>query len=70
LSAFSKRNDVGKTFEVLAEGTSKRSSEHLYGRTSQNKVVVFPVMSVKKGEYVNVLVERSTSATLIGKIVY
>jgi tRNA-2-methylthio-N6-dimethylallyladenosine synthase len=68
LSALSKRNDVGKTFEVLAEGTSKRSSEHLSGRTSQNKVVVFPKENSRKGEYVSVLIERSTSATLIGKI--
>jgi tRNA-2-methylthio-N6-dimethylallyladenosine synthase len=67
LSAHSKRNDVGKTFEVLAEGTSKRSAEHLSGRTSQNKVVVFPKGNMKAGDYVNVMIERSTSATLIGK---
>ena len=42
LSARSKRHDIGKTFEVLIEGTSKRSEEFLSGRTSQNKVVVFP----------------------------
>jgi tRNA-2-methylthio-N6-dimethylallyladenosine synthase len=69
LSAHSKRNDVGKTFEVLAEGTSKRSSEHLSGRTSQNKVVVFPKGLIKAGDYVNVMIERSTSATLIGNII-
>ncbi|MGD0341376.1 MAG: MiaB/RimO family radical SAM methylthiotransferase, partial [Bacteroidales bacterium] len=69
LSAHSKRNDIGKIFKVLAEGTSKRSSEHLSGRTSQNKVVVFPKENSGKGEYINVLIERSTSATLIGKIV-
>jgi tRNA-2-methylthio-N6-dimethylallyladenosine synthase len=69
LSAHSKRNDVGKIFEVLAEGTSKRSSEHLSGRTSQNKVVVFPKENSRKGEYISVVIERSTSATLIGKIV-
>jgi tRNA-2-methylthio-N6-dimethylallyladenosine synthase len=69
LSAHSKKNDVGKTFEVLAEGTSKRSSEHLSGRTSQNKVVVFPKENSRKGVYVSVLIERSTSATLIGKMV-
>ncbi len=68
LSAISKRNDVGKTFEVLVEGTSKRSSEHLSGRTSQNKVVVFPKGNKKVGDYVNVLIERSTSATLIGNL--
>jgi len=69
LSAHSKRNDVGKTFEVLTEGISKRSAEHLSGRTSQNKVVVFPKENIKKGDYVNVLIERSTSATLIGKVI-
>lgn len=69
LSARSKRKDVGKIVEVLIEGSSKRSSEHLTGRTSQNKVVVFPAENHGKGEYVKVLVERCTSATLIGKIV-
>ncbi len=69
LSARSKKHDVGKIFEVLTEGFSKRSEDHLYGRTSQNKVVVFPKQDFKKGEYVNILIERSTAATLIGKAV-
>jgi tRNA-2-methylthio-N6-dimethylallyladenosine synthase len=69
LSTASKKSDVGKTFEVLIEGTSKRSEQFLSGRTSQNKVVVFPGGDNKKGEYVNVFIERCTSATLIGKIV-
>jgi tRNA-2-methylthio-N6-dimethylallyladenosine synthase len=69
LSAKSKKNDVGKVYEVLIEGFSKRSMEHLSGRTSQNKVVVFPGRTFKKGEYVKVLIERCTSATLIGKVV-
>jgi tRNA-2-methylthio-N6-dimethylallyladenosine synthase len=69
LSAESKKDDVGKVFEVLIEGHSKKSSEYLSGRTSQNKVVVFPAANLKKGEYVNVIVERCTSATLIGKAV-
>jgi len=69
LSARSKRADVGKVFEVLVEGTSKRSAENLSGRTSQNKVVVFPGEEFKKGEYVNVLIERCTSATLLGSAV-
>ena len=69
LSAKSKKADIGQTYEVLIEGVSKRSPENLYGRTSQNKVVVFPGNDHKKGEYVNVLVEKSTSATLIGKII-
>lgn len=67
LSAKSKKNDIGTIFEVLIEGFSKRSAEHLSGRTSQNKVVVFPKGDFKKGEYVKVLIERCTSATLIGK---
>ena len=67
LSAKSKKNDVGKIYEILIEGFSKRSFEYLSGRTSQNKVVVFPGGTLKKGEYVKVLIERCTSATLIGK---
>jgi tRNA-2-methylthio-N6-dimethylallyladenosine synthase len=54
-------------FEVLTEGFSKRSEEYLSGRTSQNKVVVFPAGNYKKGDYVKVLIEKCTSATLIGK---
>ena len=68
LSAKSKRNDVGKVFEVLVEGFSKRSGEFLSGRTSQNKIVVFPKENKRKGDYVKVFIERCTSATLIGKI--
>ncbi len=60
------KKDVGKTFEVLVEGFSKRSKEHLYGRTSQNKVVVFPKGEVKIGEYVTLFVEGYTRGTLIG----
>lgn len=68
ISARSKKMDVGRVFEVLIEGFSKRSENHLSGRTSQNKVVVFPGENHKKGEYVDVFIERSTSATLIGNI--
>jgi len=67
LSARSKKADVGRVFEVLVEGTSKRSAEYLSGRTSQNKVLVFPGAATEKRNYVKVLVERCTSATLIGK---
>lgn len=67
LSAKSKKNDLGKVYEVLIEGSSKRSVEFLSGRTSGNKVVVFPGGDLKKGDYVKVLIERCTSATLIGK---
>jgi tRNA-2-methylthio-N6-dimethylallyladenosine synthase len=69
LSIKSKKQDVGMIFDVLTEGISKRSVEHLSGRTSQNKVVVFPGNNIKKGEYVKVLIERCTSATLIGKCI-
>ncbi len=66
LSARSKKSDIGRTFEVLVEGTSKKSADELFGRTSQNKVVVFPAGSHKPGDYVNVKITRSTPATLIG----
>lgn len=68
LSARSKKNDVGKITRVLIEGYSKKSADFLYGRNSQNKVVVFPKGDHSRGEYVNVLVEKSTSATLLGRI--
>ena len=67
LSAESNRRDVGKTFEVLVEGVSKRSREKLFGRTSQNKVVVFPRGNHRIGDFVNVRVIDSSSATLIGE---
>lgn len=69
LSAKSKKSDIGMIFEVLIEGVSKRSVEYLSGRTSQNKVVVFPGIDLKKGEYVRVFIERCTSATLIGRCI-
>jgi tRNA-2-methylthio-N6-dimethylallyladenosine synthase len=69
LSAKSKKNDIGMVFDVLIEGFSKRSVDHFSGRTSQNKVVVVPAGDNKKGDYIRVLVERCTSATLIGKII-
>ena len=69
LSAKSKKIEIGKVFEVLIEGFSKRSDEFLTGRTSQNKVVVFPKEDKKSGEYVQVIIEKCTPATLIGKII-
>ena len=68
LSEESKKKDIGKTFEVLVEGISKKSNNHYYGRTSQNKVVVFPKAGSKVGDYVNVVVLSSTPATLLGEI--
>lgn len=58
--------DVGKTFKVLVEGTSKKNEHELYGRNDQNKVIVFPKGNYKKGEYVMVKVDRCTAGTLIG----
>ena len=69
LSAQSNQRDVGKTFEALVEGTSKKSDEHLFGRTSQNKVVVFPKENNKVGDLVQVKITDYTSATLIGELV-
>ncbi len=60
---------VGKTFKVLVEGVSKRSAEHLFGRNSQNAVIVFPKKDFKPGDYVNVKVNDCTSATLLGEAV-
>lgn len=68
LSAESNRRDVGKTFEVLVEGRSKRSGEENVGRTSQNKVVVFPKGDTRPGDFVKVTVTDASSATLRGEI--
>ena len=65
----SNKLDVGKTMRVLIEGYSKRSDIHLQGRTSTNKVVVFPAMNRKKGDYVTVFIHDCTGGTLLGKIV-
>ncbi len=62
----SMQQDVGKTFKVLIEGTSKKNEEELYGRNDQNKVVVFPKGNLKKGEYVKVHINSCTAGTLIG----
>jgi tRNA-2-methylthio-N6-dimethylallyladenosine synthase len=70
LSLESNQEDIGKTFEVLVEGDSKKSANDWMGRNSQNKVIVFPKngQSIKKGDYVNVHVHDCTQATLLGKI--
>jgi len=65
----SNQNDIGKTFSVLVEGVSKKSAEQLFGRNSQNKVVVFSKNNFKPGDYVNVKVTACTAATLIGEVV-
>lgn len=68
LSLQSNKKDVGKVFEVLIEGPSKRDEKKYFGRTSQNKVVVFEKSTYKKGDYVNVKINSCTSATLIGSV--
>lgn len=69
LSLENNRRDVGKEFTVLVEGTSKRSKEQLFGRTSQNKVVVFDRRGYGKGDYVRVRVTNCSSATLLGEAI-
>ncbi len=66
LSEESNQRDIGKTFDVLIEGFSKRSREQLFGRTEQNKVVIFDKQDHRVGQYVRVKIERATSATLFG----
>jgi tRNA-2-methylthio-N6-dimethylallyladenosine synthase len=66
LSVISNKRDIGKTFEVLVEGFSKRSREQLFGRTDQNKVVVFDKKNYRIGQLVKVKIREASSATLIG----
>lgn len=68
LSLESNLRDVGKTFEVLVEGYSKRSKEQFFGRTSQNKVVIFPRQGRRIGETVKVRINSASSATLFGEV--
>ena len=68
LSAESYRKDIGKTYEVLVEGVSKRSKEQFFGRTPQNKVVVFDRGNHHIGDFVMVKIEESSSATLKGQL--
>lgn len=69
ISAQQNRKDIGKTFEVLVEGFSKRSREQLMGRTEQNKAVVFDKQGYHIGDRVMVEITDATSATLIGKAI-
>ena len=66
-SHYRTQQHLGKTEEVLIEGTSKKSDAHWMGRNTQNTVVVFPKMHYKKGDFVNVKITDCTSATLIGE---
>jgi tRNA-2-methylthio-N6-dimethylallyladenosine synthase len=73
LSLASNRRDVGREFEILVEGASKRSSDRVFGRTSQNKVVVIPRSKPngsgehRAGDYVRVRITDCSSATLQGE---
>lgn len=66
----SNRKDVGKTFEVLVEGVSKKNADEMFGRTSQNKVAVFPAQDTRVGDLVQVKIKDCTSATLIGELIH
>lgn len=69
LSLESNERCVGREYEILAEGVSKRSREQLFGRTEQNKVVVFDRGKVRPGQYVRVKITGASSATLQGELV-
>ena len=68
-SLFHMKEKLGKTYEVLIEGVSKKSDTHFYGRTTYNSAVVFEKGNHKLGEYVMVKIEDCTSATLKGKVI-
>jgi tRNA-N(6)-(isopentenyl)adenosine-37 thiotransferase enzyme MiaB len=67
LSEESNLRDIGKTFDVLIEGFSKRSRDQLFGRTGQNKVVIFDKRNYRVGQVVQVKINRATSATMFGE---
>ncbi len=69
LSLASNRRDIGKEFEVLVEGRSKRSADEYFGRTSQNKVVVFPRGDAERGQFRRVIITDASSATLKGQLI-
>lgn len=69
LSAASNAKEVGRTAEVLVEGISKRSRDQFVGRTQQNKTVVFPRGNYRIGDFIDVRIVDSSSATLIGELV-
>jgi tRNA-2-methylthio-N6-dimethylallyladenosine synthase len=70
LSLENNKKDIGKTFRILIEGDSKKSADHWSGRSSENKMFVFPKEGHEygKGDYVNVIAENCTQGTLLGKI--
>ena len=68
-SLINNNKSIGKTYKVLIEGFSKKSKEMLNGRTTKNAMVVFPKENFQPGQYVNVLIEKCTVGTLIGKVI-
>jgi len=70
LSHESNLRDIGKDFEILIEGVSKKSREQLFGRTEQNKVVVFDRGQHHIGEFIHVRIKNATAATLIGESLF
>jgi tRNA-2-methylthio-N6-dimethylallyladenosine synthase len=70
LSLMRNREEVGKIREVLIEGFSKRSREQLFGRTSQNKVVIFDKGTHRIGERINVKIKEASAATLFGESMF
>lgn len=69
LSAQANRKCIGKQYEVLVEGVSKRSKDEFFGRTGQNKVVIVPRENLRIGQTVPVVITESSSATLKGKVI-
>src|ERR1700760_841757 len=65
----SNQRDIGKTYTILLEGASKKSAAHWQGRTSSNKVVVFPYQGSSKGAYLSVCIKGCTSGTLLGEAI-
>ena len=68
-SLYRNQQNIGSIKEVLVEGISKKSTEHLFGRTTQNTVVVFPKKNIRAGDLINVKINNCTSATLLGNII-
>ena len=68
LSLESNRRDIGKTVEVLAEGISKKKKSEFFGRSSENKIVVFPNKDIQIGDFVRIKILDCTQTTLIGEV--
>jgi tRNA-2-methylthio-N6-dimethylallyladenosine synthase len=68
-SLYRNQRHIGQIEEVLVEGTSKKSDQQLFGRNTQNTVVVFDKEDYKPGDFVRVKIERCTAATLLGTAV-